>query len=55
MDTQLKESLDQLLKSVSVEQNVSALTLAVYLLVGGAMSLYVRFSVSAMRHFGQRC
>ncbi len=43
MDTQLKESLDQLLKSVSVEQNVSALTLAVYLLVGGAMSLYVRF------------
>ncbi|MDX1927767.1 MAG: DUF4956 domain-containing protein, partial [Pirellulaceae bacterium] len=43
MDSQLKESLDQLLKSVSVEQNISALTLAVYLLVGGAMSLYVRF------------
>ena len=43
MDSQIKESLDQLLKSVSVEQNISALTLAVYLLVGGVMSLYVRY------------
>ena len=49
MDSQLKESLDQLLKSVSVEQNISALTLAVYLLIGGAMSLYVRW---LYRHCG---
>jgi Domain of unknown function (DUF4956) len=43
MDPQFQQSLDQLLKSVSVEQSVSALTLAVYLLLGGFMSIYVRF------------
>ncbi len=43
MDSHLKETLDQLRQAVSVEQNVSAMTVAIYLLLGAAMSLYVRF------------
>ena len=39
---QIQDSWQQLRDAVSVEQNVSALTLVVYLLVGGAMALYVR-------------
>ncbi len=39
---QIQDSWQQLLDAVSVEQNVSALTLGVYLLVGGAMALYIR-------------
>ena len=36
---QIQDSWQQLRDAVSVEQNVSALTLVVYLLVGGAMAL----------------
>jgi hypothetical protein len=43
MDPHLQESWDQLRRAVSVEQNVSAMTVAVYLLLGAAMSLYIRF------------
>ena len=43
MDAQLQESLDQLRKAFSVEQNVSAINVGIYLLLGAAMSLYVRF------------
>lgn len=46
MDPQFQQSLDQLLKSVSIEQSVSALTLSAYLVLGGLMSLYVRFLYS---------
>ena len=43
MDSQLQESWEQLRQAVSIEQNVSAMTVAVYLLLGAAMSLYIRF------------
>jgi hypothetical protein len=43
MDSQLTESLEQLRQAVSAEQNVSAMTVAIYLLLGAAMSLYIRF------------
>ncbi len=43
MDQQLKDSLDQLTRAVSLEQNVSAMTLAIYLLLGAAISIYIRF------------
>lgn len=43
MDQQIQDTWNQLRDAVSVEQNVSALTLAIYLLLGGAMSLYIRF------------
>ncbi len=46
MDPQLKQSLEELLKSISVEQSVSALTLGAYLLLGGFMSWYVRLLYS---------
>ncbi len=34
---------EQLRQAVSIEQNVSAMTVAIYLLLGAAMSLYIRF------------
>ncbi len=43
MDSQLQESWEQLRQAVSVEQNVSAMTMAIYLLLGAAISLYIRF------------
>ncbi len=43
MDSQLQESWEQLRQAVSVEQNVSAMTMAIYLLLGAVMSLYIRF------------
>lgn len=43
MDSQLQESWEQLRQSVSIEQNVSAMTVAIYLLLGAAMALYIRF------------
>lgn len=43
MDLQFEQTWAQLRDAISVERNVSALTLAVYLLVGGAMAIYVRF------------
>jgi hypothetical protein len=43
MDPSLKQSLDQLLQSVSVEQNISALALGAYLILGGIMAVYIRF------------
>lgn len=43
MDSHLQESWEQLRQAVSIEQNVSAMTVAIYLLLGAAMSLYVRF------------
>jgi Domain of unknown function (DUF4956) len=46
MDPQLKESFEQLLKTISVEQSITALNLAAYLLLGGAMSWYVRILYS---------
>lgn len=42
MHDQIQESWKQLQESVSVAQNVSALTLAVYLLLGGFLALYIR-------------
>ena len=39
---QIQNSWQQLRDAVSVQQNTSALTLVVYLLVGGALALYVR-------------
>lgn len=42
MQDQIQESWKQLQDSVSVAQNTSAITLAVYLLVGGLLALYVR-------------
>lgn len=39
---QIQNSWQQLRDAVSVQQNISALTLVVYLLVGGALALYVR-------------
>jgi len=42
MHDQLQESWNQLRDSVSVAQNVSALTLAAYLVLGGALALYIR-------------
>ena len=42
MHDQLQESWNQLLDAVSVAQNVSALTLAAYLVLGGALALYIR-------------
>lgn len=43
MDTQFQESIEQLRKAFSVEQNVSTMNVAIYLLMGAVMSLYVRF------------
>ena len=43
MDPQLQLSWGQLRDAISADRNASALTLAVYLLVGGAMAVYVRF------------
>ncbi len=43
MDQHLQQSWDELRRSVSIEQNVSAMTMALYLLLGAAMSLYIRF------------
>jgi uncharacterized membrane protein YhiD involved in acid resistance len=42
MDPQLQEALDQLLNAVSVEQNITAVTLGLYLILGGALGLFVR-------------
>lgn len=42
MENQLQESWNQLRDTVSASQNVSALSLAVYLLMGGFISIYVR-------------
>ncbi len=42
MQPQIQETWRQLQQSVSVTQNVSALTLAVYLLLGGFLALYIR-------------
>lgn len=42
MNEQIRESWDQLQDSVSAVQNASALTMAVYLLLGGVLSLYLR-------------
>ncbi len=42
MDTKLQEALDQLLHAVSVEQNITAVTLGLYLILGGALGLLVR-------------
>lgn len=42
MDQHVKEAWDQLRQAVSVEQNVSALALSVYLVMGGLMALYLR-------------
>ena len=39
---QIQNSWQQLRDAVSIEQNISALTLVVYLLIGGALALYVR-------------
>ena len=49
MDVQLQKSLQEMLDSVSSANTVSALTLSVYLLLGGCMSLYVRL---LYRRFG---
>jgi hypothetical protein len=38
----LQEALDQLLEAVSVEQNITAVTLGLYLILGGALGLFVR-------------
>jgi len=42
MHDQIQESWTQLQDSVSIAQNVSAITLAVYLLLGGFLALYIR-------------
>lgn len=42
MDPKLQEALDQLLNAVSVEQNMSAVTLGLYLILGGSLGLFVR-------------
>ncbi len=42
MHDQIRESWNQLQDSVSIAQNVSAITLAVYLILGGFLALYVR-------------
>ncbi len=42
MENQLQESWNQLRDAVSASQNVSALSLAFYLLVGGVLSIYIR-------------
>ena len=42
MQESFQETWNQLQNSVSVQQNISALTLAVYLLLGGFLALYVR-------------
>jgi Domain of unknown function (DUF4956) len=39
---QIQESWKQLQDSVSIAQNISAITLAVYLLLGGFLALYIR-------------
>jgi hypothetical protein len=49
MDTQLQEAWNQLAKAASVEQSTSAIALCLYLVMGGLMSLYVRF---LYRRFG---
>lgn len=42
MHDQIQESWHQLQESVSIAQNISAITLAVYLLLGGFLALYIR-------------
>ncbi len=42
MHNQIQESWKQLQDSVSIAQNVSAISLAVYLVLGGFLALYVR-------------
>ncbi len=46
---QIQDSWQQLRDAVSVQQNISALTLVVYLLLGGVLALYVRL---LYRRFG---
>ncbi len=42
MHDQIQESWQQLQDSVSIAQNISAITLAAYLLLGGFLALYIR-------------
>ena len=42
-DLQIQKTWQQLRDAVSIEQNVSAITLAIYLLLGGALALYTRW------------
>ncbi|NLS92168.1 MAG: DUF4956 domain-containing protein [Planctomycetaceae bacterium] len=42
MQDQIQESWRQLQESVSIAQNISAITLAAYLLLGGFLALYIR-------------
>ena len=49
MDEQLQKSLKEMLESVSPNNAVSALMLAIYLMLGGFLSLYVRL---LYRRFG---
>ena len=43
MGDQIQQSWKQLQEAVSTTQNVSALTMSVYLVIGGLLALYLRF------------
>ncbi|MDA0586716.1 MAG: hypothetical protein O2820_02450 [Planctomycetota bacterium] len=54
MGDQIQQSWKQLQEAVSTTQNITALTMAVYLVLGGLLALYLRKSTARFSKLSTR-